>query len=461
MITLVFDEKNKRPLYEQLYRHIRENIESGTLKPSEKLPSKRKLAAHLQVSQSTVENAYAQLIAEGYIDSVEKKGYYVRKIETITKKLPSHTEIEPKEPVIPENILYDLRTNAVDTENFPFSVWTRLMRECLQNERSTLLHQIHPQGDPRLRQEIVRYLRDFRSMDVSPEQVVLGAGAEYLLGLITELLPGAEYALENPGYQKAGRILDSRRVPKHPILMDQAGMSIEALRNSTANTALVTPSHHFPLGTVMTINRRIQLLRWAYEDENRYLIEDDYDSEYRFALKPIPSLHSLDENDKVIYMNTFARTLAPSLRIGYIVLPRKLLVRYQKTLMFYSCTVSEFEQCTLRDFLSGGYYERHLNRMRTIYRSRRDAFMEGLSPAPSLIHINGQESGLHLLLEVRNGMTEQQLVAAAASMGIKVYPLSEYYFGEKPETSTVVIGYGGFREEALSAAASRLLRAWR
>ncbi|NFF38468.1 PLP-dependent aminotransferase family protein [Clostridium argentinense] len=461
MITVIFDDKKEEPLYEQLYMHIRHMIEEGSLKAGEKLPSKRAFSSHLQVSQVTVENAYNQLKAEGYINAVEKKGYYVQQVEFIPK-VKSKVEWEVKhETQSSSDIKFDLKTNTVDTSNFPFSVWTRLMRECLNNEADSLLKPVHPQGDIELRNVIAKYLQEFRNMNISAEQIVLGAGSEYLLGLITEMLPEHVFAVEDPGYYKTSCILQSRKVNMYSIPMDEEGMCIDELRNTSATVVQVTPSHHFPIGTIMSINRRRQLLQWASQSDERYIIEDDYDSEYRFVLKPIPTLQSLDHNDKVIYLNTFAKTLAPSLRIGYMVLPKKLLLHYREQLMFYSCTVSEFEQRTLRAFIQGGYYERHLNRMRKIYKNRRDTFLQGLMPLSHMISISGEDAGMHILLQVNNGMSEAQLIESAKNKGVGVYALSNYYIGKVQDTKTVVVGYASFTPSELKKIASLLVEAWK
>lgn len=461
MITVMLNDKIDQPLYEQLYMHIRSMIENGSLKAGEKLPSKRTFSSHLQVSQVTVENAYNQLKAEGYINAIEKKGYYVQEIEFIPKVKPK-AEYEVKcEIKSSSDIKFNLKTNTVDTSNFPFSVWTRLMRECLNNEADSLLKPVHPQGDIELRNSIAEYLREFRNMNVSAEQIVLGAGSEYLLGLITEMLPNHVFAVEDPGYYKTSRILQSRKMKMHLISMDNEGMCIDELKNTSANVVHITPSHHFPLGTIMSINRRRQLLQWASQKDERYIIEDDYDSEYRFVLKPIPTLQSLDHNNKVIYMNTFAKTLAPSLRIGYMVLPKRLLLHYREQLMFYSCTVSEFEQRTLRAFIRGGYYERHLNRMKKIYKNRRDAFLQGLMPLNHIIFISGEDAGMHLLLKVNNGMNEAELVESARNKGVGVSGLSNYYINKIPDTKTVVVGYASFTPFELKKIASLLVEAWK
>lgn len=462
MITVILDENDRQPLYEQLYRHIRHAIESGTLHAGGKLPSKRKMADHLQVSLRTIENAYAQLAVEGYVETIEKKAYYVRQVEQVT---PSPVQEKPLREQRDDRretggYLFDLKTNKVSMADFPFSIWTRLMRESLRNRDTSWLEPSHPQGNLALRQEIANYLHQFRSMEISVDQIVLGAGSEYLLGLITELLPASQFALENPNYQKPAKILHSRGVSFETIAMDEEGIRIEDLRNSRSSAILTTPSHHFPLGTVMSVNRRMQLLQWAASADDRYLIEDDYDSEFRFALKPIPALHNLDRNDKVIYMNTFTRTLAPSLRIAYLVLPQRLLARYRKELSFYACTVSEFEQMTLRGFLHGGYYERHLNRIRTVYRNRRDVLLQGLTQLSHIVEIGGREAGLHLLVTAQNGMTEEDLICRAADQGVRVYGLSDYYLAGAPETHTVIVGYAGQESEELDKASKLLVRAW-
>lgn len=460
VITLILD--GSAPAYEQIYTGIRKQIEDGSLPAGEKLPSKRGLAAHLRVSPITVQNAYAQLTAEGYIDSVERKGYFVK-----SAARPPVPAAAPSPAVLPEEntsparrFLFDLKTNAVDTGHFPYSVWAKLMRECLQEGGASLLGGVHPQGDENLRREIAEYLREFRGMLCSPEQIVLGAGSEYLTGLITELLPDGIFAVENPGYPKTALILKSKRAPMFAVPMDAEGLRADALEKTPANIVFVTPAHHFPLGTVMSIGRRSELLRWASARAGRYLIEDDFDSEFRFALKPIPTLQSLDRAGRVIYMNTFAKTLAPSLRMGYMLLPPALLAEYRRRLMFYSCSVSEFEQRALTLFLRRGHYERHLNRMRNIYRGRRDAFLHGLRGLGERLTVRGGEAGTHLLLSVQNGMSEAELVDSAARAGVGVTPLSAYYMKGAPAGKTVVAGYASLGCDELEQAAARLAKAW-
>jgi len=464
MFTMTFDSEAKLPLYEQLARRIRGDIESGDLKRNERLPSKRKLAKHLHISIFTVQNSYTQLLEEGYISSAEKKGYYVC-AETLGgtgRKTPS-APWKHSPPVLAArktpSPVYDLKTNAVDTEHFPYSVWSRLMREAMRENPVRLLGSGHPQGDEELRAEIARYLKSFRDVNIRPEQIILGAGFEYLVGLITELLPAATFACENPGYQKIRRILESRRVSTVSALVDQGGLAVEHLAGTKATAVFVTPSNHFPTGAVMGIARRHQLIEWARQKKERYIIEDDFDSEFRYALKPIPALQSLGASEKVIYINSFGQTLSPSLRIAYVVLPQRLLSKYLTSLMFYSCTVSQFEQLTLMRFLRDGYYERHLARMRTVYKNRQNAFVESLSPAKNELIIDGQKAGLSLCIKSPK-LSEKKMTRSALKQGVRVYPFSGYYSSAPPETHTIVLGYAGYSPEELRLAAGLLRRAW-
>lgn len=485
MLTITFSDTENVPLYEQLYRSVRSSIETGQMRSAEKLPSRRSLAKHLHISPFTVENAYCQLQAEGYIFSLPKKGYFVCDVPVAVDAAEAEpvepaanepaaverAEIESAENAVParfgmpasfsgRSLLYDLKTNAVDTEHFPYSVWSRLMRECLRGDPALLLGAIDPQGDAGLREEIARYLHAFRGMDVRPEQIVVGAGTEYLIGLITELLPGTGFAFENPGYPKIMKILESRRAEGHPVPVDEGGILIDTLKKTDASAVFVTPSNHFPTGAVMGIGRRSHLLQWASEKAGRYIVEDDFDSEFRFVLKPIPALHSLDKTGKVIYMNSFAKTLAPSLRIAYMVLPEALLGRYREKCMFYSCTVSQFEQLTLKLFLQKGYYERHLNRMKTIYRDRKEVFLEGMAKYDRRgLVVKGQEAGLHLVLKISE-LSESFLVRSAREKGVGVYPLSGYCVDTPPETHTVVVGHAETPAEGLGHAAALLCEAW-
>jgi len=464
MITFIFSHETKTPMYEQLYRFIRNEIENGRLKQDEKLPSKRMLAAHLKISTVTVETAYAQLEAEGYLRTLPRSGYYVQRFGAFPGSRPAPAAEAPR-AVCSVSYDYDFKTNTVAAGLFPFAAWGRIAREVLAEHSSAMLNTSSPRGCGELRGEIADYLYKFRGIRADPAQIVVGAGSEYLTGLLIQLLgKGTVYALENPGYAKVAQIFAANAVETARIELDEQGLSVASLRRTQASGVHVTPSHQFPSGIVMPVGRRLELLEWANEKPGRTIIEDDYDSEFRFAGQPIPALQGLDTSGKVVYINAFTKSLAPSLRIGYVVLPHALAEAYARDYAFYSCTVSNFEQYTLSHFMARGHFERHLGRMRIAYKQRRDAFIGavGRGGLGNITQIIGADAGLHLLLKVSNGMDETLLVERAKAQGVRVYGLSEYTHGPVPpqNRSTLVIGYSGFETAQLEAAVKRLETAW-
>lgn len=467
MITFNIDTQNGVPLYEQLYSFIKSEIKNGNLKTGEKLTSKRKLATHLKISKNTIETAYEQLMAEGYIKSVPKSGYYVAKLDNEFVFSANNTlpQIVPESPNKEQQYKYDFKTNIVDTTFFPFATWARLSKEIMHDENRELLKASHPQGDKKLREHIAKYLHEYRGVNCLPEQIIIGAGTEYLLSLIVQILGrSCVYGVENPGYSKTYKVLKSNGVKVNAIGLDNDGMSIEKLKESNSNIAYITPSHHFPLGIIMPINRRMQLLKWSNQDKDRYLIEDDYDSEFRFNGRPIPALQGLDTNHKVIYISTFSNSIAPSIRISYMVLPPALLLRYRQDFMFYSSTVPRFEQYTLYKFIKDGHFERHLNRMRNIYKSRKEKLVDELKKLPisDKIEIIGENAGLHLLLKVSGSLNEDDLLKRAKKHGIKLYGLSSYFIKEDENMpqNMVILGYSNFNELEIESAVKLLGEAW-
>lgn len=450
MVTYQLKKSPGVPLYEALYRCLRGDILDGTLKPGQKLPSKRALAEHLEVSKITVETAYSQLLSEGYIRSQEKVGYFV---ESVERQAPPPAPAQPQpDPAQPEWLL-DL--TGTGTEQFPFSVWSRLQREVMLDYGGTLLLPLPNQGISVLRQAIARHLTDFRGMQVDPESILIGAGTDFLYNLLIQLL-GREkvYAVEEPGYGKIRKIYAANGVACVSAPMDTQGVLPEALGG--ADVLHCSPSHHFPTGLVTPVSRRLALLDWAGTD--KWIIEDDYDSEFRFDAHPMPAMQSLDRQGRVIYMNTFSKTLAPSIRISYMVLPPALMDRFRQELGFYSCTVASFEQYTLARFLSRGYFEKHINRMRKFYRSRRNALVSLLETCPfaGRLTILEQDAGLHFLVKVDTRRTDRELETLLASAGIRVHPLSAYFHDSREDRHCLVVNYSGIREEAVAEALKRL-----
>ena len=451
----VFD--GKTPLYDQLYRHIAGAIQSGALSPGAKLPSKRRMCALTGLSMSTVETAYSLLAAEGYVLAKPRSGYVCAHL-LLPGPAPAPPPPEAAPAAPPARWAYDCSTSAVDVSVFPFSSWARITKEAVY-ETPGLLQRGHPQGDEPLRAELARLLAQYRGVRCAPEQVVVGAGADYLLSLLLQLLgPHRAIALEDPGYPAAYAAAALHGREAVPIPVDGEGMDRSALEQSGAGLAYLTPSHQFPLGVTMPAGRRSQLLHWAASAPDRWLIEDDYDSEFRYASRPIPALQGLDRAGRVVYMGTFSRSIAPAIRVAYMILPRPLLERYRETFSHGACTVSRFEQESLRRFIAQGLYGRHLRRAGNLYRRKCALFTGALSEIPG-VSISGAEAGLHFLLTLPR-LSEPELVDRAAKASVRVHPLSRYCHNLAPKPSTVVLGFAGLTEEELLQAAGLLARAW-
>lgn len=461
MLTYTLDKRSGVSLYEQLYRHIKADILSGTLQGGEKLPSKRVLSAHLEVSVVTVKTAYEQLIAEGYIYGVEKRGYFVTPMERPLAALPEQKAV----PEVGERSwFFDFAASATDASYFPFTTWAKLMRRTILDQDTRLLEPTPSTGAYELRSAIAHHLHQFRGMTVSPEQIIVGAGTEVLYYLLIQLL-GREkcYGVEDPGYGKIVRIYRANGVRVAPLPLDDMGLSATALQQSVADVVHISPSHHYPTGIVMPISRRRELLKWAAEQPERYILEDDYDSELRFTGRPIPTLYSVDEGQRVIYLNTFSKTIAPSIRISYMVLPPHLLERYRATLGFYACTVSGFEQYTLAEFIARGHFEQHLNRLRKRYHQKRDTVMDAIRTGPlgDRATITEHDAGLHFLVTLRTHLKDDILRQKAAEKGLKLAFLSDYYADSMAAPQHVlVVNYSGLDERKLPAALDRLHELW-
>ena len=444
MLTYELKKAPGVPLYEALYRCIRRDILDGTLRPGTKLPSKRALAENLEISKITVETAYNQLLSEGYIRSLEKVGYFVEEVERAAAQLRPLAE-EQSSPTPP---LLDLTGGG--TEQFPFSVWSKLQREVMLDYGEKLLLPMPNQGIPELQQAISAHLAAFRGMQVAPEQILIGAGTDFLYNLLIQLL-GREliYAVEEPGYRKIRKIYAAAGAQVRSAAMDDQGVCPELLGD--AKVLHISPSHHFPTGLVTPVSRRMDLLSWAQKGEN-WIIEDDYDSEFRFDAHPMPTMQSLDGSGRVIYMNSFSKTLAPSIRISYMVLPHDLLRRFRETLGFYNCTVPSFEQYTLARFLDRGHFEKHINRMRKFYKARRNRVISALKNCSfaSRLTILEQDAGLHFLLNVDTSLSDRALTELLAASGIRVHALSEYFHSAVGDLHCLVVNYAAIREDVLT-----------
>ncbi len=482
-IRIRLEKESGKTLYEQLYEYIREEIRTGSLLPDERLPSARFLSDSLQVSRTTVDMAYGQLVAEGYLTAKPKSGYFVNATEgQYNTGMTAEREKARQVPKEEESAFrYDFSPTAIDMTHFPYATWKKITKNILVDAKSRMFALGEPQGDEELRTTICRYLHGSRGVNCEPAQIVIGAGNDFLLLLLEKLLGRhVPVAMENPTYTRAYRIFRSFAYPISLIPMDEKGICIDRLRESGAQVAYVMPSRQYPTGISMPIGRRMELLGWAAEAEGRYLIEDDYDSEFRYKGRPLPSLQASDSQGRVIYLGTFSKAIAPAIRVSYMVLPYPLLEKYRSECSFISSTVSRIDQTILNEFIRDGYFERYLNKMRKVYRTKHDLLLGEVRGWEKDFAVSGENAGLHILLTDKRGRDEESLVRAAQKADVRVYGMSAFRMTVTGSTekltnevkiaeerkgknspATVILGYGSLSETEIREGIERLKKAWR
>ncbi len=449
LLTYPFTED--RYLYQQLYQFIKDDILTGRLTFNEKLPSKRKLSQHLGISQTTVEIAYQQLQDEGFIYSKPKVGYFVEDIKTVNSAPRNTTED------ISLNEAVDRLSLTIEDSHqpkFPFQLFRKYARDAFEMEQSVLLERGDHQGEPALRNEIRRYLYHSRGVNCKNEEIIIGSSTEQLFSLLTHLLPGASYLLENPGYPTIRRVLEYEHIPYRNIHVDDEGIIVDEL---TGNGSIVhvTPSHQFPTGAVLSAGRRTELLAWAAADEAHYIIEDDYDSEFRYKGRPLKALQGMDSSEKVIYMSTFSKSIFPSIRIAYMVLPPLLLQRYRQLPHKPSITVPRHMQYIVTQFMQDGEFERNINRMRKIYKRKLELTLAALEPYKERINIRGEYAGMHFIVEVKGADTISDKIK---QLDVKVNMLSDYMDEDKNEAyNHFVLGFGGLEDHDIEKVMTSLM----
>jgi GntR family transcriptional regulator/MocR family aminotransferase len=460
-LMVQLNKDSKTPLYEQLYKEIKDAIINGTIEEGSKLPSKKKLEDYLAISQTTIEFAYSQLVAEGFISSEPRKGYFVHNLEELAL-IEQPTPLGLQEESEIDSYSIDFSPGKIDTESFPFKVWRKYAKEVISEGNKDFLLLGHPQGDYILREQIASYLYQSRGVKCTPEQIILGSGTEQIMPLVIRLLGrDAIYGIENPGYPLTHHLLEDDQ-KSVPIPIDEDGVIVSKLEQTNATVMYVTPSHQFPTGAVLSATRRNQLLHWAYQQNNRYIIEDDYDSEFRYTGKPIPSLQGIDQNQRVIYLSTFSKSLMPSLRIAYAVLPKSLIVQYKKKYSYYAATVPRMDQHLLARFMEDGSFAKHLNKMRKIYKRKLEIITKTIAEYEPIVMISGEQAGMHLLLTISTSKSEEELVLLAKQAGIRVYGLQEYVTGELDIAAypKIVLGFGGIEVENIKNAITSLINTW-
>jgi len=462
-LTPIFNQEE--PLYCQLYNYIKGEIQNGNILATTKLPSQRSLAKHLHLSRNTVDAAYQQLVAEGYVVSKEREGLYVVELESDYFQT-SHvkfdqTQLKQNREQEPADMKYDFSYGDINLKDFPYKIWRKLTMQSLDEEHGHLFFYGDTQGELPLRTYIAKYLYEARGVKCTAEQIVIGAGLQFLTSIACNLIGRNDlFAMEDPGYYRVRYLLQDHEIRMKPIPLDDQGINIASLKNSSVKAVYVTPSHQFPIGTVMPISRRLELLEWAKE-EAAYIIEDDYDGEFRYAGKPIPALQGLDSHDRVIYMGSFSKSLIPSIKLSYMVLPRPLIDLYRNN-NYYVQTVSRLHQHTLQLFMESGHWERHLNKSRNNYKKRYEALITAIHRIwGDSVNIYGASSGLHLLLEPNNNMSERELIETAKAKGVKVYPTSIFYATPPVnQPAKVLLGFANLAEAEIEKGMELLKIAW-
>lgn len=471
MITISLEMGGKEPIYEQIYKHIRQEIIDGKITCGAKLPSSRGLAANLMVSRSTIDMAYGQLVSEGYIEAVPQKGYFVSNLEALYEegiqiRVEEDIQEQAQMPDKEKKDGIDFSLSGVDMDYFPYSKWRKLMRDCLIDDNKELFLSGSHKGDYELRKIICSYIHQSRGVNCRPAQILIGAGSDYMLLLLTHIFGKKKHvAMENPAYKQASTIFKSVGYDITFFPVDEQGMQADTLEESGADVLYVTPSHQFPSGMVMSATRRQKILAWSGKEEGRYIIEDDYDSEFRYYGKPIPSLQSQAPFDRVIYMGTLSKVIAPGIRLSYMVLPDKLLHQYEQRCSFYFSTVSRIDQQVIGHFFSEGHFERHLNRMRKIYKNKHDVLLRELKDWDMPVVIKGENAGLHIIVEFGKKTNqakeiERKLVELVEPHGVFVYPLSDYYVQEEERIPSVLIGFARLKEKDIIEGISILKEVW-
>lgn len=459
---LVFniDRNSNVPMYQQVYVYIRTQILTGKITQHTKLPSIRQLAMLLNVSRNTTQVAYEQLLAEGYIRSESKKGYFVEvnmseQLFTYEPTTVTHTQ---RQKVVSETI--DFKIGTVDKENFPIAKWRNLTNKVLMDP--IMYSYGNKQGDMSLRMAIADYLFQSRGVNASSEQILIGSSTQHLLLILTLLLKEEfhQIAVENPGYNGAREIFSLQSFLIEPISVFENGVDVDQLWKADARLIYVTPTHHFPFGYTMPVNERLKLIQWA-ERVKGYVIEDDYDSEFRYIHHPVPSLQSLDSNDRVVYVSTFSKALLPSIRVSYMVLPKRLLPRYEEISSLLEQTASSFHQRTLAHFISEGYWYAHLRKMKSLYKRKMKVLCEEINKHfDNYIEIKGDSSGIYVVIEVKTQMSEKDLINKASNNGIIVYPCSQYFIKNAPKYPHIQLGLGNLSEHEIKEGVCKLAKIW-
>jgi GntR family transcriptional regulator/MocR family aminotransferase len=449
-------------LYSELYNHIKSEIESGSIALHTRLPSIRQLAQYLTISKNTVEAAYQQLVLEGYVESRRRQGYYVLPIDEL-EITSSPITAAPQRPSTLQSFRYNFDYGDIEVDRFPIRAWKNCLIDALSMyPQQEILGYGNKQGDYDLRSEIAAYVYQSRGVICQPDQIIISSGTQHSIDLICRLLQlrGQHIGVENPGYQRVRTVLEDHGCSLTPIRLEEDGLCIDELSGSDAKVAYVTPSHQFPMGMILPIQKRNQLLSWA-EHNDALIIEDDYDSEFRYVGQPIPSLKALDSRDRVIYMGTFSKSFLPAARLSYVVLPASTMKPIQDRLQSYNQSVSPIIQKAVYLFMHRGHFAKHIRKMRRIYQSKHRALIHAIIQyMGNRVEVIGHQSGLHILLDVK-GRNSTELIQQAGHYSVGIYtPRAHWLDPDTCPASYVMLGFGGIHEDQMAEGIRILRSAW-
>ncbi|MDU2064677.1 MAG: PLP-dependent aminotransferase family protein [Sporomusaceae bacterium] len=459
----ILDNNDRRPLHVKLYNQIKNQILSGKLTPTTKLPSVRNLSQELSISRNTVEYVYEQLCTEGFIYSKPQSGYYISLLEQEFSPSLSQKIASPLHQADKKTYLFDFHPAHLSSDSFPIKSWRKQLTDCLQEDPKQFALYSDPCGEIELRREIQQYLERFRGVSCAPEQIIICCGIQDSMSNLAQILRSdhSVLAVEDPGHWIPRSVFQNHSYSIRSIPVNSDGIDLDYLKSTDSTIVYVTPSHQFPLGYIMPAENRLKLIHWA-ETIGGVIIEDDYDSELRYHGKPIPALQGLHPEGKIVYIGTFSKILSPALRISYMVLPYQLLSTYNKLFGKYAATVSLLEQRTLLRFMQQGYLEKHLRKMRTKYKKKHDALVKSVDcHFGNHAHILEQGAGLHIVLELVDcSLDEQELIRRAEEKSIRLLPLPSVCQKNKAHAPRIMLGFGGMSPDDLDKGIELLSRVW-
>lgn len=459
MITPIFDDYTSKPMYMQIRDYIVEEIKSGRLSKDTRLPSVRKFSKHLEVSRTSIENAYNQLLAEGYIISRPQKGYYVESLNFVYTPVEIVEEGTEQE-VDQEPIRYDFTNGSTSTDTFDFRLWKKHINYVINYQEGQLFESTSIKGEHALREAISHHFYRSRGVVSHPKNIVIGSGVSPLLSMLMTLFTvrGIHHiAVEDPGFNKAYGVFRGGGFDVTPIEMTLEGMNIEELIRSGARACYVSPSHHFPTGTIMPIKDRQQILKWARENEG-YIIEDDYNFQLRYEGQPIPSMQSMDSSGRVIYLGSFSTVLAPAIRISFMVLPDTLTSLFEEHDSMFPQTASKLEQLALARLIEGGDFDKHIRKMRLHYAKIQKKTLQCMDAYfPESIQAINVKAGLQVILKLPEFITESAFEEDLLKRQIRVEGLNHYRINKNRDSDPyLVFSYRGIGESLIETSIEEL-----